>query len=207
MVRTALEERAISAEEFPFECLHGFENLRLQEVSLAYEKSMLPMFFASPRGENNLKEAFSHWRFCSVDAKEILQGSDWKFLFANADMHVFKIYKAFVHIGAPKTGSTSLQDAMAKDQSVLKDDKYFLDVHGQVRIPGTTEYIIDNMLVKCDELGACIWSDEEREIVVEGSGDRNAGACPEYLPLEFNNLLSKAKAAESNIVISNEWLN
>jgi len=103
MVRNALEERAISAEDFPFECLYEFENRRLQEVSLAYEKSMLPMFFASPRGENNLKEAFFHWRFCSVDTKEILQGSDWKCLFANADMHVFKIYKAFVHIGAPKT--------------------------------------------------------------------------------------------------------
>lgn len=43
--------------------------------------------------------------------------------------------------------------------------------------------------------------------MVEGSGNRNAGTCPECLPLEFNNSLSNAKAAESYIVISNELLN
>merc|ERR1712232_75469 len=166
---------------------------------------MLPVFFSSPKGESGLKEAFSHWRFCSVDTKEIVQGADWKFLFANADKYVLKIHKAFIHIGAPKTGSTSLQDTMAMDRSVLKDDKYFLALHGQVRKPGTNNFIIDNMLVECDKLGACIWSDEERKIVLEGS--RTAGICPDFLPLEFNNFLTKAKAAKSDVVISNEWLN
>jgi len=41
--------------------------------------------------------------------------------------------------------------------------------------------------------------------VLEGS--RTAGICPDFLPLEFNNFLTKAKAAKSDVVISNEWLN
>jgi len=115
--------------------------------------------------------------------------------------------KAYIHIGAPKTGSTSIQDTMAMDRSILKQDKYFLAMHGQVRRPGSTDYIIDNILVQCDQLGACVWSDEERQIVMEGSGNRNAGVCPEYLLPTFDKFLSKAIAAKSNIVISNEWLN
>jgi len=208
MVRTALEEKEITADDFPFQCLYEFENRRLLQVSLAYEKSMLPMFFASPKGETAMKEAFSHWRFCSVDTKDIIQGSEWKFLFANAEKYVLKdLPKAYVHIGAPKTGSTSLQDTMFKDRDTLKEDSYYLALHGQVRRGKFDDYVFDNVLVECDSLGACIWSDEEKEVVFQGSGDNNAGVCPEYLPIYFNKLMSMANDAEGNLVISNEWLN
>jgi len=67
--------------------------------------------------------------------------------------------------------------------------------------------MIDNMLVGCDKLGACIWSDEERKIVLGGGGRGIMGVCPDFLLHEFSNFLTKAKAGKNNVVISNEWLN
>ena len=209
MVHSALQERKISIADLPIECLYQFEIDRLLEVSLAYEKALLPGFFASSKGAPHLENEFSKWRFCSADTALILRDPQWNFLFEDALNHaVSEQPKAYIHIGAPKTGSTSIQDTMAMDKSILEQDKYFLAMHGQVTRKGKpNDYIIDNMLVQCDRLGACVWSDEERQIVVEGSGNRNAGVCPDYLPPTFDKFLSKAIAAKSNVVISNEWLN
>ena len=115
--------------------------------------------------------------------------------------------KAYIHIGAPKTGTTSIQNTMAMDKNILQQDKYFLALHGQFTEKGKpNDYIIDNMLVLCDRLGACVWSDEERQLITKGSGNSKAGSCPEHLLPAFDRFLSNAIAAKSNVVISNEWL-
>lgn len=209
MVHSALQEKNLSVTDLPVECLYQFEIDRLLEVSLAYERALLPGFFGSSKGADNLKDEFSRWRFCSVDTTLILSDPRWKFLFEAASDYILPDQpKAYIHIGAPKTGSTSIQDTMAMDKDVLKEDKYFLAMHGQVTRKGKPEeYIIDNMLVQCDRLGACVWSDEQREMVVQGSGNRNAGVCPDFLPPVLDEFLSKAIEAKSNVVISNEWLN
>jgi len=43
-------------------------------------------------------------------------------------------------------------------------------------------------------------------MVIQGSGDPDAGRCPELLLTSFDEFLLKAVAAKSDIVISNEWL-
>jgi hypothetical protein len=209
MIHSALQKMKIPIASLPMECLYQFEIDRLLEVSLAYEKALLPRFFASSKGADNLENEYSKWRFCSVDIAVVLEEPKWNFLFEDAlKFTIPEQPKAYIHIGAPKTGSTSIQDTMAMDKSILEQDKYFIAMHGQVTRNGKPDdYIIDNMLVQCDRLGACVWSDEERQIVVEGSGNRNAGVCPDYLPPTFDKFLSKAIAAKSNVVISNEWLN
>jgi hypothetical protein len=209
MIHSALQKKKIPIANLPMECLYQFEIDRLLEVSLAYEKALLPGFFASSNGADNLENEYSRWRFCSMDTAAILQDPQWGFLFeAASDYTIPEQPKAYIHIGAPKTGSTSIQDTMTMDKSILEQDKYFLAMHGQVTRKGKPDdYIIDNTLVQCDRLGACVWSDEQRQIVVEGSGNRNAGVCPDYLPSTFDTFLSKAIAAKSNVVISNEWLN
>jgi hypothetical protein len=94
---------------------------------------------------------------------------------------------------------------MAMDKKVLEEDKFFLALHGQTRTRDDQDYIIDNMLVLCDRLGACLWSDEERANVQ--AADHDAGTCPDYLLPAFDRFQLKALANNSNIVISNEWLN
>jgi len=81
MVRSALHKRNVTVEDIPFECLYDFETRLLLQVSLAYEESMLPIFFNTLKGERHLRDTFSEWRFCSVDTSEILQNSAWDFLF------------------------------------------------------------------------------------------------------------------------------
>ena len=116
--------------------------------------------------------------------------------------------KAYIHIGAPKTGSTSIQNTMMKDKEVLKQDKYFLALHGQEFQEGEDrQYISDNTFVRCDRLAACIWSEEQRNEVIAGSGDKDAGSCPEYVLPTLTEFLSRAIEADSDVVISNEWLN
>ena len=51
------------------------------------------------------------------------------------------------------------------DKKVLEEDKFYLALHGQIRTRKGQDYVIDNMLVECDSLGACVWSDEERASV------------------------------------------
>ena len=209
MVISAFSDRNRSFANLPTECLYQFEIDRLLEVSLAYEKSLLPDFFASLHGASNLKNEYSKWRFCSVNTACVLRDPQWNFLFEDEIQFTLMAQpKVYIHIGAPKTGTTSIQDTMAMDKTILKEDKYFLALHGQMRKEDNADgYIIDNMLVKCDQLGACIWSDEQRQMVVEGSGDKDAGVCPEYLPKMFETFKTKAITAKSDIVISNEWLN
>ena len=102
----------MTVKDLPFECLDDFETLRLLQVSLAYEQSLLPMFFASPKGERNLRDLFSKWRFCSVHTNEILQDSQWDFLFESAaNFTLSNLLKSFIHVGSSKTGITSLQHA------------------------------------------------------------------------------------------------
>ncbi len=209
MIHSALQSKDTPITDLPKECLYQFEIDRLLEVSLAYEKALLPGYFDSPRGAEDLKHQYSKWSFCSVDTSRILNDPKWAFLFERASEYSIPDQpKAYIHIGAPKTGSTSIQDTMAMDKRVLEEDKYYLAMHGQVTRKGKPEeYIIDNMLVQCDRLGACVWSDEQRQMVVEGSGNPNAGRCPDYLRPAFDDFLSKAIDAKSNVVISNEWLN
>ena len=115
--------------------------------------------------------------------------------------------KVYIHIGAPKTGTTSIQNTMAMDKDILKQDNYFLALHGQITEKGKPkDFIIDNMLVLCDRLGACVWSDEERQLIAKHAGNSKAGICPDHLLPAFGQFLSKAIAEKSNVVISNEWL-
>lgn len=209
MLLNAIKKKKVHVSSFPKECLTQFEIDRLLEVSLAYEKALIPAFFASSKGGQHMEADFAKWNFCSVDTVAVLSDPKWNFLFEDASEYkIAPQPKVYVHIGAPKTGSTSIQDTMAMDKDILAQDKYFLAMHGQVTRKGKpSEFIVDNMLVECDRLGACIWSDEERQSVVEGSGNSNAGRCPDYLPAAFNDFLSKAIAAKSDVVISNEWLN
>ena len=206
MIQSALERNDLSISSFPLECLYNFEVHRLLEVSLAYEKTLLPEFSASLRGATQLEAEFAKWRFCSVNAASMLETPQWDFLFESvSEYSIPEKLKAYIHVGAPKTGSTSIQDTMAMDKKVLEEDKFYLALHGQIRTRKGQDYVIDNMLVECDSLGACVWSDEERNDVK--AADEDAGTCPDYLPQVIDKFLSKAIAAKSNIVISNEWLN
>ena len=65
MIHSALRKRKIPITTLPLECLYQFEIDRLLEVSLAYEKALLPGFFASSKGAANLENEYSKWRFCS----------------------------------------------------------------------------------------------------------------------------------------------
>ena len=207
MIRYALKENNIRITDLPKECLYDFEIARLLEVSLRYEEILLPEFYASIKGERDLRAKFASWSFCSINAEEILDDPKFSFLFSSVSkFSVGKAPKVYVHVGAPKTGSTSIQDAMAADRAALRNDGYFLAIHGQVRSNSSQSFLVDNMLVECDRLGACIWSEEQRQIVAS-SGAPNAGKCPSHVMPSFYELLNKARKQKGQVVISNEWLN
>ena len=113
--------------------------------------------------------------------------------------------KAYIHIGAPKTGTTSIQNTMMRDKDILKQDKYFLVLHGQP-VLNEGKYIVDNIFLGSDRLAACIWSDEQRNQIIAVSGNPVAGSCPDFLLPTFNEFLARAITAQSDVVISNEWL-
>ena len=208
MIESALAKNGKTISDLPIECLYDFEIQRLLEVSLAYEKILLPEFYASVEGASEMRSAFSASNFCSVDIEQVIGGSKWSFLFAAAaDCGVPELPKVYIHVGAPKTGSTTIQDTMAMDRNVLREDNFYLALHGQVRTRDDQDYIIDNMLVLCDRLATCIWSEEERTNVAVGSGDANAGKCPDYLLPSFHKLLENASKTKGSVVISNEWFN
>ena len=72
------------------------------------------------------------------------------------------------------------------DKSVLKEDRYlFFADHGH--------------------LAPCVWSDTQRQVVAEDGG-KDAAACPEYLLPRFHEFMSNANGADSDVVISDEWL-
>jgi len=208
MIESALAKNGKTISDLPIECLYDFEIQRLLEVSLAYEKILLPEFYASVEGASEMRSAFSASNFCSVDIEQVIGGSKWSFLFAAAaDCGVPELPKVYIHVGAPKTGSTTIQDTMAMDKNVLREDNFYLALHGQVRTRDDQDYIIDNMLVLCDRLATCIWSEEERTNVAVGSGDADAGKCPDYLLPSFHKLLENASKTKGSVVISNEWFN
>lgn len=189
MIAIALRESNVSVEHLPTECLYKYERARLLEASLAYEKSMLPDFFASPKGAPKLKSDFEKWRFCSVDSAAIISDPRWDFLFKDAsDFSVPKQRKAFLHIGAPQMDGALIETALARDESILKDDQYFF-------------------FVSHDNLAPCVWSDDQRrKVAAEGGHDGANTTCPEYLLPHFHEFLSNATAADSDVVISDEWL-
>ncbi|KAL7516426.1 hypothetical protein ACHAWX_001984 [Stephanocyclus meneghinianus] len=81
MVQMNLKQNGSSLTNLPIECLYEFEVDRLLEVSLAYEKRLLPEFYESSNGKAALIHEFGKWRFCSVDTAKVLGDSKWDFLF------------------------------------------------------------------------------------------------------------------------------
>lgn len=125
MMAVALKKEDVLVENLPIECLYNYEKRRLLEASLAYEKSLLPEFYASPLGAQNLRQEFGRRSFCSVDTEAILSEERWSFLFEDASNFVVpEQRRAFIHIGAPRTGGELLEKALASDQSVLKEDNF-----------------------------------------------------------------------------------
>lgn len=81
-VYSAFKQSTItSLTDLPIECLYNFEVNRLLEVSLAYEKSLLPAFYESSNGAAGLIREFSRFHFCSVDAEKVINDARWDFLF------------------------------------------------------------------------------------------------------------------------------
>eukprot|EP00804_Cyclotella_cryptica_P022621 CCRYP_009500-RA/>CCRYP_009500-RA protein AED:0.28 eAED:0.28 QI:1468/1/1/1/0.6/0.5/6/139/1106 len=81
MVESAFEKNATLIYDLPIECLYTFEVERLLEVSLAYERILLPAFYDSSRGASDLVQEFRNWHFCSVHAEKVLASEEWDFLF------------------------------------------------------------------------------------------------------------------------------
>jgi len=190
MVSQSLQKNAVPIENLPTECLYMYERRRLLEASLAYERSMLPAFFASHKGGSKLRQEFErHVDFCSVDTDALLSDPNWDFLFESVSNFTIPTKrKAFIHIGAARTNGLSVEKALTTnvDRRVLEEDGFMLfagDGH----------------------LAPCMWSDAERQIIAEDIG-KGASTCPAHLLTYFNNFLSNATAAESDVIIYEEWL-
>ena len=184
MIAIALHEKGIPIEQLPMECLYKFERIRLLEASLAYEKDLLPEFFASHRGARDLKNEFEKQTFCSVDTAVILSDPQWDFFFAESSKYtVSRQQKAFIHVGALPTGGGLLQQSLVKDKDVLRVDNIFTltnDVH----------------------LAPCLWSDAERQLVDVGD-DRDISNC-EQLFTDFDQLQTTSAVSGGDIAVSDE---
>jgi len=113
----------------------------------------------------------------------------------------------YVHAGSPETGMTSVQDSMFMDKDILWKDGFFIAVPGRVHEQGTNnDYIVDNLFVKSDELAPCFWSEEQRNIV-GASIDPSEGTCHNDMLPMFHKFLEQAHRNNSQIIISDEWLN
>jgi hypothetical protein len=202
MIRSRLEDSSFLFEDLPIECLEDFEVHRLLQVSLAYEKSLLPEFFSSAKGEAELRRDFASRQFCSVDVAEVLQRTQWNFLFEHDEGET--LLKAYVHIGGPNTNSSAIQLALIQDKELLAEDGYFLAIHGANRPSKDDPYIIDNMLYESDLIGPCLWDQEERDHVA--LTNKEASVCqPGMLP-RFRKFIDEAESQRKNVLISNEWL-
>ena len=82
MIAQSLEDKDLGISDLPIECLYPFESKLLLQVSLEYEKDLVPEFFSS-NGSNGLEREFKKWKFCSVDTLEIFRDKQWDFLFDN----------------------------------------------------------------------------------------------------------------------------
>jgi hypothetical protein len=199
-----------SFDDLPVECLEDFELHRLLQVSLAYEKTLLPDYFASPQGEPELRRDFARHSFCAVDVAEVVSSMEWSFLFDDGDDTVSEessgLLPAFVHIGGPNTDSTAVQQGLIRDKEMLSQDGYYLAIHGAVRpwMNVQDDPAIGNMFYESDHIAACLWDDEERERVAAVNAP--AAVCqPELLP-RFQTFVDQAAKHGTGVVLSNEWL-
>jgi len=79
MVHSALiQSDKYTFADLPIECLYPFEVDLLRDVSLSYEKLLMPNFFDDGA---DLRDDFKKWRFCSVDTDGLLSDPEWDFLF------------------------------------------------------------------------------------------------------------------------------
>jgi hypothetical protein len=78
-----MEARGFVEDDLPKECLTKKELTLLLDVSLAYEKILLPDTYASG-GSEATREHFGKTlaadKFCSVDIQAVLMEPKWKFL-------------------------------------------------------------------------------------------------------------------------------
>lgn len=205
MVQSRLERSSdLTFDDLPIECLEDFEMQRLLQVSLAYEKTLLPDFFASVKGEIGLRQDFAHRSFCSIDVAETLNDPQWQFLFQSDERET--LLKAYVHIGGPNTNSAAIQRALIQDSDVLAEDGYYLAIHG-AGSASTDDYNYlagDNLMGGIDLIGPCLWNEEERRRV--SLSNKEASVCQPGLLPRFKGFIDKAASNRKNMLISNEWL-
>ena len=71
---------------FPFECLSAEQQQEILETSLWYEKEIVPNFFSSPLGEQELRKGFDKAvkgkKLCSVNTTHVFQDEQWLKFFA-----------------------------------------------------------------------------------------------------------------------------
>jgi hypothetical protein len=86
--RKHMEVKGFVEDDLPKECLTEEELSLLLDVSLAYEKILLPDTYATG-GSEATREHFAKTvtanKFCSVDIKVVLMDPKWKFLFEKSE--------------------------------------------------------------------------------------------------------------------------
>ncbi|KAL3916503.1 MAG: hypothetical protein SGILL_005147 [Bacillariaceae sp.] len=202
MIQSRLENSKFSFDDLPVECLEDFEMQRLLQVSLAYERDLLPEFFASSNGESILRSDFARRTFCSIDAAEALHHPVWAFLFEQDDQET--LLKAYVHVGGPNTNSATVQESLIQDQALLAQDNFSMAVHGAARASPDDSFVADNMLLDTDLIGACLWDQEERDHVALSNPE--AAVCQPGMMPRFRKFVNSAAAERKKLLISNEWL-
>jgi hypothetical protein len=175
---------------------------RLLQVSLAYERDLLPEYFGSSKGEAQLRSDFASRTFCSLDVAEVLHHSQWAFLFKQDNNDT--LLKAYVHVGGPNTNSIAIQESLIQDQDLLAQDNFFMAVHGATRSSPDDAYVVDNMLYDSDLIGACLWDQEERDHVA--LSNPGATVCQPGLLPRFRKFVDSAASQHKKLLISNEWL-
>ena len=199
MLEAKMKEKGRTSKHLPLECLYQFEIDRLLEVSLAYEKALLPEFYYSDIGGDGLRRDYSSWKFCSVDVAKVLAQDDWAFLFSSKeDFAIAPLPRAYIHVGLPMTGAASIQRAMIEDRKVLSLDNYH--IASQASIPDQNETLLeDNVLTNTGHLPACIWSSKTREQL--------GVICPDGLLEDFREFAAVASSRQSDLLISNDLFN
>ncbi|KAL3914578.1 MAG: hypothetical protein SGARI_000049 [Bacillariaceae sp.] len=202
MIESRLEESKFTFDDLPVECLEDFEMQRLLQVSLAYEQDLLPQFFASSMGESQLRSDFAGHNFCSIDVAEALHNPVWAFLFKQSNQET--LLKAYVHVGGPNTNSPAIQESLIQDQDLLKQDNFFMVIHGASRSSPEDPFVIDNMLYDSDMIGACLWDQEERDHAALSNPE--AAVCQPGMMPRFRKFVDSAASQRKKLLISNEWL-
>jgi len=76
--------KGLLEDDLPKECLSNREQYLLLNVSLAYEKILLPESYASGGEEATRKHfasALAEDKFCSIDTEGVVNNPKWDFLF------------------------------------------------------------------------------------------------------------------------------